>query len=71
VKDSGCGISEENQSKLFKLFGYLNDTSELNTQGVGLGLYITKMIVNAFDGQVSVESTVGVGSTFGLTFQLS
>jgi two-component system sensor histidine kinase BarA len=41
VKDSGCGISEENQAKLFKLFGYLNETSELNTQGVGLGLYIT------------------------------
>jgi signal transduction histidine kinase len=31
VKDSGCGISEENQSKLFKLFGYLDDTNQMNT----------------------------------------
>ena len=45
VRDTGCGISEANQQKLFKLFGYLNATSELNTQGIGLGLYITKMIV--------------------------
>ena len=54
VKDNGCGISPQNQAKLFKLFGYLDETSEMNTQGVGLGLYITKMIVGQFGGEVSV-----------------
>ena len=42
--------------KLFKLFGYLEEHSNLNTQGVGLGLYITKMIVNEFGGDVYVNS---------------
>jgi len=45
VKDSGVGIKEEDQKKLFKLFGYLNTTEELNTRGIGLGLYISKLIV--------------------------
>jgi len=71
VKDSGCGISHQNQSKLFKLFGYLDETSELNTQGVGLGLYITKMIVNQFEGEVSVKSEMGQGSSFFLNFVLN
>lgn len=42
----------------------------MNTQGVGLGLYITKMIVQTFEGQVWVKSQVNEGSTFGLTFKL-
>ena len=71
VRDNGCGISEANQQKLFRLFGYLNDTSEMNTQGVGLGLYITKMIVQAFDGTADVKSKVGEGSDFSLSFKLS
>ena len=71
VRDNGCGITEANQQKLFRLFGYLDDTSDMNSQGVGLGLYITKMIVQAFDGSVSVKSKMGEGSDFGLTFKLS
>ena len=71
VRDNGCGISEANQQKLFRLFGYLDDTSEMNSQGVGLGLYITKMIVQAFDGTVDVKSKVGEGTDFSLTFKLS
>ena len=54
VTDNGCGISGENQKKLFKLFGYLEDTQQLNTQGIGLGLYITQLIVTAFEGTVTV-----------------
>ena len=42
----------------------------MNAQGVGLGLYITKMIVNEFGGEVYLKSKFGNGSTFGLTFQL-
>jgi len=40
VQDTGIGIKKEDQSKLFKLFGYLDTTKELNTQGIGLGLHI-------------------------------
>ena len=71
VVDNGTGITEENQSKLFQLFGYLQEGSKHNGNGIGLGLYITKMITKVFDGTVSVKSKVGEGSTFGLTFKLS
>lgn len=43
----------------------------MNRNGVGLGLYITKMIVQQFDGTVTVDSTFGKGSTFGMTLVLS
>ena len=44
VKDSGVGIKEEDQKKLFKLFGYLKSSEEINTRGIELGLYISKLI---------------------------
>ena len=45
VKDTGVGIKEENLKKLFKLFGFLDATKEMNSNGIGLGLHICKMIV--------------------------
>jgi K+-sensing histidine kinase KdpD len=42
VKDSGIGISKKNQEKLFKLFGFLEDSQHMNKSGVGLGLVIAK-----------------------------
>ena len=41
VKDTGVGIKKEDQSKLFKLFGFLDTTQEMNTNGIGLGLHIS------------------------------
>ena len=41
VIDSGIGIKEEDQNKLFKLFGFLDSSKEINTKGVGLGLHIS------------------------------
>ena len=41
VKDTGVGIKKEDQSKLFKLFGFLDSTQEMNTNGIGLGLHIS------------------------------
>lgn len=71
VIDNGVGISPHDQQKLFALFGYLDSTKEMNSNGIGLGLYITKMIVEQFEGEVGVESTVGQGSNFKLEFKLS
>ena len=45
VHDTGIGIKEEEQAKLFKLFGYIDTTKDMNTRGIGLGLHISKMIV--------------------------
>ena len=41
IQDTGVGISEENQEKLFKLFGFLEETQMQNRNGVGLGLAIS------------------------------
>jgi signal transduction histidine kinase len=42
VQDTGIGISEQDQKKLFKLFGFLEDQQRMNTKGIGLGLVIAK-----------------------------
>ena len=56
--------------KLFKLFGFLDTTKELNTKGIGLGLHISKMICQAFGGDIFCESEWQKGTTFTLLFAL-
>ncbi len=65
VIDRGPGIAEEEIPKLFGRFYRAGRTSR--AEGMGMGLYITKMLVEAQGGEVSVESEVGVGSTFSFT----
>jgi signal transduction histidine kinase len=48
VWDNGLGISAEDQSKLFKLFGTIENDQNLNKKGIGLGLFICKTIANKF-----------------------
>lgn len=71
VKDTGIGIKKKDQRKLFKLFGFLNNTKQMNTKGIGLGLAICKKIVTEFDGDVGVQSKVNEGSTFTFSFKLN
>ena len=71
VKDTGIGIKLEDQPKLFKQFGFLDATREINTNGIGLGLHISKCLVNQFEGEVSFVSEYKVGSTFTFSFRLS
>ena len=54
VKDTGIGITSEDQAKLFMLFGKLTTTASLNTNGIGLGLSICKRIVESFNGRIHV-----------------
>lgn len=71
VQDTGIGIKEEDQQKLFKLFGFLDSTKELNTRGVGLGLHISKQIVNQFGGDIICKSEWGRGTTFAFLIALN
>lgn len=70
VKDTGIGISQEDQAKLFKSFGFLDSSKKANTKGIGLGLHICKLMVEEFFGLVVVQSEKGVGSTFTFEFKL-
>ena len=66
--DSGIGISECDQKKLFKMFGKLKSTGQINTNGIGLGLHICKRICDSFQGSIDLEhSKVDQGSTFTFT----
>ena len=64
VEDTGVGISPQDIKKLFKLFGFLTSTKQINTKGIGLGLYISKMILEQFDGAINLKSRLGVGTKF-------
>ena len=73
VADTGIGISDADQRKLFRLFGKLSSSSKINTSGIGLGLHICKKIIETFGGKITLESTLGVGSrfTFSITTSLA
>jgi signal transduction histidine kinase len=62
VKDGGIGIASEDLSRLFNRFE--RAVSERNYGGFGLGLWITRQIVEAMGGRIQVTSQLGTGSTF-------
>jgi signal transduction histidine kinase len=64
VEDTGPGISEADLARLFSDFQQLAAGAEARHAGTGLGLALTKQLVEAQGGYVGVRSTVGVGSTF-------
>ncbi len=63
VKDTGIGMSKDFQKRMFNRFTREGNTS-LNSSGTGLGLFITKYVVELMGGTISVESEVGKGSEF-------
>ena len=67
VADNGCGMSPEVMQNIFNKF-YQGDKSH-TTQGNGLGLAIVKKIVEILDGDISVYSEVGKGSSFTISFK--
>jgi signal transduction histidine kinase len=66
VRDTGIGIARENLGKLFIPFVQLDSGTTRKHEGSGLGLSLTKNIVELQNGTVSVESTEGAGSTFSV-----
>jgi signal transduction histidine kinase/CheY-like chemotaxis protein len=64
VKDPGVGISEANIAKLFRPFSEVRTDSQHPFRGAGLGLAITKTIVQLMGGEIGVSSTLNVGSSF-------
>jgi signal transduction histidine kinase len=69
VTDQGVGISPENQAHLFMRFGRIESTQHVH--GTGLGLWLSREIARMHDGDLTVDSEVGHGSTFVFTVPLS
>ena len=67
VSDTGPGLSEADQKKIFEEFHQANGSSTREKGGTGLGLSIAKRIVEMHGGRIWVESTLGKGSTFRFT----
>ena len=66
IKDNGCGIHPEDIHHIFKRF-YRSRFSK-DKQGIGLGLPLAKAIVEAHNGTIEVDSELGIGTTFTMTF---
>ncbi|WP_414171473.1 sensor histidine kinase [Clavibacter tessellarius] len=70
VRDDGVGMSEDDTAQLFTRFFRTSSARASTVAGVGLGLSITRSIVDAHDGRIEVESAVGVGTTMRVRIPL-
>ncbi len=70
VKDTGIGIKQADKEHIFDQFNQADESMTRRFGGTGLGLAISKMIVEQMQGCISLESTVGKGSTFSFTVLL-
>ena len=70
IQDTGIGIKKKDLSKLFKYFGKLNDTQKINTKGTGLGLMISRKIVQSMGGEINIESEVNSGTKFNISVNI-
>jgi len=70
VVDQGIGIATEDRPKLFTRFGRIENQATMHTSGTGLGLWLSREIARMHDGDLTLDSTVGEGSTFTLEIPL-
>ena len=71
ISDTGIGIPKEAMSHLFNKFYRASNTAQQASKGTGLGLYISKSIVEKIGGKIWVESEIGKGSKFSFTLPLA
>ena len=70
VTDRGVGIPPDEQGRVFERFHQAQDSLTREAEGAGLGLYITKRLVDAMGGTIELRSQPGLGSTFTVDLPL-
>ena len=71
VRDQGVGLNSTEQERIFERFYRVDGALSRKTQGTGLGLYLSRTIIEAHGGQMWVDSTPGKGSTFYFSLPIS
>ncbi|MGH2347507.1 MAG: sensor histidine kinase, partial [Chloroflexota bacterium] len=71
VRDKGPGIPEESRHLLFTRFGKIAQVARAGHVGTGLGLYISRQLVEAMGGEIWVETVIGTGSVFSFRLPLA
>ena len=71
VIDDGLGIKKKDQALLFQMYGTIkHEKKGINTKGIGLGLHISKLIVEKFKGRINFFSKYKKGTTFYYSFEV-
>jgi signal transduction histidine kinase len=70
VSDTGVGIAPDDVDRLFDKFEQARSRATRGEKGTGLGLYITRQLVELHGGEIKVESKPGHGSTFSFTLPI-
>ncbi len=70
VQDTGIGLSEEDQQALFKAFSQADNSLSRQAGGTGLGLVISKRLIEQMGGEIGVDSTPGEGAEFWISLSL-
>lgn len=70
VEDNGSGIPQEHQDRIWGAFEQMSDAVKRGVEGLGLGLALVRFVAKAHGGNVTLQSEVGVGSTFTITLPL-
>lgn len=71
VSDTGIGIAEEHQERIFQAFEQADASTEREHGGTGLGLTVTRQLIELHGGEIEMESTLGEGSTFSFSLPLA